>query len=155
MAVARSAGVMLFRHGAEGLQVLLAHPGGPYWRNKDAGAWQLPKGALEPGEDVEAAAMREAREELGIAVAGKLVSLGEVRQAGGKWGSAFAVEQDCDPTAIRSNHFDLEWPPRSGAMQSFPEIDRACWFTIEDARQMMLPSQQPFLDRLEDAVRGA
>lgn len=144
---------MLFRHSADGLEVLLAHPGGPYWRRKDVGAWQLPKGAIEAGEDAEAAAVREAREELGIAIAGKLVPLGEVRQAGGKWVTAFAVEQDCDSAAICSDHFELEWPPRSGTMQSFPEIDRAGWYSIAEARRVMLPSQQPFLERLEDAVR--
>lgn len=144
----RSAGLLIFRRGAGGLEVLLVHPGGPYWRNKDAGAWQVPKGLIESGEAAEAAARREAGEELGIAIEGVLVPLGEIRQKGGKIVEAFAIERDLDADAIRSNLFEMEWPPKSGRMQSFPEVDAARWFGLEEARGMMLESQRPLLDRL-------
>ena len=143
-----SAGILIHRRGADGVEVLLVHPGGPFWRGKDKGAWQLPKGALTPGEDAEAAARREVEEELGLVADAPLVSLGRVRQAGGKIVDAFAWERDVDAGAIVSNSFELEWPPQSGRMQNFPEIDEARWFTLAEARAMMLPSQLPFLDRL-------
>lgn len=134
------------------LEVLLIHPGGPYWRNKDLGAWQIPKGGIEPGEDAVAAARREVAEELGVTLVAPLVPLGRVRQAGGKLVEAFAAEQDTDPDAIVSITFELEWPPRSGRMQRFPEVDRARWFTIEDAAPAMLASQRPLLDRLSALI---
>jgi len=150
----RSAGLLIHRRAAAGSEVLLCHPGGPYWRNKDLGAWQIAKGMIEPGEDAEAAALREAREELGVAIAGKLLPLGAIRQKAGKIVEAFAIEQDVDPAQIRSNLFEMEWPPKSGRMQSFPEVDAARWFTLDAARRMMLESQQPLLARLEEMLAG-
>jgi len=147
-----SAGVLLYRRAAEGLAVLLVHPGGPYWRRKDKGAWQIPKGLIEPGEEVAAAALREAQEELGLQLSGELQPLCEIRQAGGKQVSAFALEQAIDADSIISNCFELEWPPRSGRMQSFPEIDAARWMTMEEAKAYILPSQLPLLQRLEELV---
>jgi predicted NUDIX family NTP pyrophosphohydrolase len=143
----RSAGVLLHRL-TPALEVLLVHPGGPYWQRKDHGAWQIPKGEIEPGEDPEAAARRETEEELGIVLTGRLRSLGEVRQAGGKWVTAFTAEQDLDPASIRSNRFEIEWPPRSGTLQSFPEVSAARWLAVAEARRIMLASQRPLLDRL-------
>jgi predicted NUDIX family NTP pyrophosphohydrolase len=128
------------------------HPGGPYWMRKDAGSWQIPKGVPEPGEDPAATARREAEEELGVALEGELRPLGEIRQAGGKLVTAFAVEQELDPAAIRSNAFEAEWPPRSGRTQRFPEVSAARWLTLEQARTVMLPSQLPLLDRLEELL---
>jgi predicted NUDIX family NTP pyrophosphohydrolase len=151
--VQRSAGILLYRHDPDGVAVLLVHPGGPYWQNKDVGAWQIPKGLIERGEDARAAALREVEEELGVKLPGHLEPLGEVRQAGGKWVEAFALEQNLDPATIVSNMFEMEWPPRSGSMRQFPEIDRAQWFTLLDARETMLTGQLPFLDRLGAIVR--
>jgi predicted NUDIX family NTP pyrophosphohydrolase len=132
--------------------VLLVHPGGPYWRNKDMGAWQLPKGLIASGEDAPAAAPREVKEELGVALTGNCIALGSIRQAGGKKVDAFAVEQDVDSEAISSNLFELEWPPGSGRIQSFPEIDTARWMAIDDAQAAMLKSQLPLLDRLKEML---
>jgi predicted NUDIX family NTP pyrophosphohydrolase len=132
--------------------VLLVHPGGPYWLRKDAGAWQIPKGVPEPGEKPAATARREAEEELGVSLEAELRPLGEIRQKGGKLVTAFAVEQDLDPDAIASNEFETEWPPRSGKRERFPEVSAAKWLTLEQARTIMLPSQLPLLDRLEDLV---
>jgi len=146
--IPRSAGVLLYRREGGRLEVLLVHPGGPYWRSKDAGAWQIPKGAIEPEEEDEAAARREAEEELGIVLTGELQPLMEVRQAGGKRVQAFLLEQDVDVDAIRSNTFEIEWPPRSGRLQSFPEIDRVEWMTLDLAREKILPSQLELLDRI-------
>jgi predicted NUDIX family NTP pyrophosphohydrolase len=150
--VQRSAGLLIWRRRDGGIDVLLVHPGGPYWRNKDAGAWQIPKGLIEPGEEPAVAAFREAEEELGMAIEGATAPLGEIRQAGGKIVEAFAVEADLDPAAICSNSFEMEWPPRSGRMRSFPEIDAARWFEIGDARGMMLASQIPLLEQLLGTV---
>jgi predicted NUDIX family NTP pyrophosphohydrolase len=144
-----SAGILMYRLHGGGPQVLLAHPGGPFWRRRDEGAWMLPKGELQPGEEAEAAARREFEEELGVAAAGRLHPLGRLRQRGGKWVEAFALEGDFDPATLRSNMFELEWPPRSGQRASFPEIDRVAWFTPAQARLRILPSQEAFLDRLE------
>jgi predicted NUDIX family NTP pyrophosphohydrolase len=132
--------------------VLLIHPGGPYWLRKDRGAWQIPKGEIEPGEDPAAAAVREVREELGVALEGELQPLGDIRQAGGKRVTAFALEHNLDPAAVVSNHFRVEWPPKSGVFESFPEVSAARWLTLEDARTVMLPSQLPLLDRLAAVV---
>jgi predicted NUDIX family NTP pyrophosphohydrolase len=144
-----SAGIMMWRRGGGGREVLLGHFGGPLWASRDAGAWAIPKGQIEDGEDARACARREFEEELGIAPQGPLVALGRIRQKGRKWVEAFALKGDLDPAAIRSNRFTLEWPPKSGKFQSFPEIDRAAWFGIEEARAMILPSQLPLLDLLE------
>lgn len=143
-----SAGVLIYRLTKGRREVLLVHPGGPYWRNRDRGAWQLPKGLIEPDEEPEAAARREAEEELGIRLEGKLLPLGSVRQKSGKVVEGFALEHDLDPTSLTGNTFPLEWPPRSGRIQSFPEIDAARWFALSEAAEWMLPSQTPFLERL-------
>jgi predicted NUDIX family NTP pyrophosphohydrolase len=144
-----SAGILMWRRGSGGREVLLGHFGGPLWATRDAGAWAIPKGLIEEGEDAQGCARREFEEELGIAAQGPLVPLGRIRQKGGKWVEAFALEGDLDPAAVRSKCFTLEWPPKSGRLQSFPEIDRAAWFGIAEARAMILPSQLPLLDLLE------
>ena len=136
-----------------GLQVLLVHPGGPFWRNKDVGAWQIPKGKIDEGEELLEAALREFEEELGVTPKGTARPLGRVRQAAGKLVDAFALEGDLDADAISSTNFEMEWPPKSGAMRSFPEVDRAAWFSLEEAREKMLISQQPLLDQLEAQLR--
>ena len=145
----RSAGILLFRRRDGALEVLLAHPGGPFWARRDAGAWTIPKGLIEPGETAEAAARREFLEELGTAAAGALVALGSVRQRGGKHVEAFALEGDFDVATLRSNTFETEWPPRSGRMNTYPEIDRIAWLDLPAARIQILEAQRPLLDRLE------
>ena len=144
--------MLLYRRTGAELEVLLIHPGGPYWLRKDVGAWQIPKGLPNPGEESEVTARREAEEELGLKLAGELEPLGEIRQAGGKLVTAFALEQDLNPAAIRSNEFEMEWPPKSGRMERFPEVSAAKWLTLEQARTVMLPSQLPLLDRLAEVV---
>jgi len=129
--------------------VLLIRPGGPYWRNKDAGAWMIPKGTLEPGEKPADAALREFSEETGTRLTAVPFPLTTVRQAGGKIVQAFAVEGDLDPALVHSNDFELEWPPRSGRFQRFPEVSEARWMSLAEARAMMLPSQLPLLNALE------
>jgi predicted NUDIX family NTP pyrophosphohydrolase len=151
----KSAGILVYRRGGSGVQVLLVHPGGPFWVRKDAGAWSIPKGEIDPAEDALAAAQREFAEETGMALAGEFVPLGDLRQAGGKHVTAWALELDLDPAAIRSNTFTLEWPPKSGRMRDFPEVDRAEWFDLDAARARILTSQRPFLDRLQAALEGA
>jgi predicted NUDIX family NTP pyrophosphohydrolase len=144
---------MYRRRGSDGaLEVLLVHFGGPFWRNRDEGAWAIPKGLIAPGESPEAAARREFEEELGTAAEGTLLSLGRIRQKGGKWVEAFALEGDLDAEAIVSNHFTVEWPPRSGRFASYPEVDAARWFDLGAARAKMLSSQLPLLDRLVEAL---
>ena len=133
---------------APNLEVLLVHPGGPYWRKKDEGAWSIPKGEMDEGEDAEVAARREFMEETGVALLGSLHPLGEIRQRGGKLVIAFAVEGDVDVRTIKSNTFEMEWPPKGGRMQSFPEIDRAEWFDLPAARAKILEGQRPLLDGL-------
>ncbi|MGN2246341.1 NUDIX domain-containing protein [Frateuria sp. GZRR35] len=150
-----SAGILLYRLHEGVAQVLLAHPGGPFWRRRDAGAWMLPKGELAAGEEAEACARREFEEELGVPAVGALVALGRLRQRGGKWVEAFALEGDLDPATVRSNLFEIEWPPHSGQQASFPEIDRVAWFTLAQARQQILPSQAPLLDWLDAMLAGA
>lgn len=144
-----SAGILLYRRRGRATQVLLIHPGGPFWRNKDKGAWMIPKGGVEEDEDVAACALREFEEELGSRPEGEPRPLCRVRQSGGKWVEAFALEGDLDADRIVSNEFLVEWPPRSGQFQSFPEVDRAAWFGLADARAFILPSQVPILDALE------
>jgi predicted NUDIX family NTP pyrophosphohydrolase len=143
-----SAGVLLYRRTTTGVEVLLVHPGGPLWRYRQIGWWQIPKGMVEPGETPEAAAGREAEEELGLRLIGTLLPLGRIRQVGGKRVEAFALAQDFDASQIVSNSFQMEWPPRSGRQQSFPEIDEARWYSPADASVMMLASQRPLLDAL-------
>ncbi|HEY2299821.1 MAG TPA: NUDIX domain-containing protein [Jatrophihabitans sp.] len=153
MAAARtSAGILLYRR-VPSLEVLLAHMGGPFFARKDDGAWSIPKGEYGPDEDAFAAALREFAEELGSpAPSTQLVPLGSVRQANGKVVTAWAVEGDLDAAAIVSNTFDLEWPPRSGRVQSFPEVDRAAWFDLESARPKLVKGQVELLDRLAAAL---
>jgi predicted NUDIX family NTP pyrophosphohydrolase len=152
MSPPHSAGVLLFRTADGALEVLLVKPGGPFWKNRDAGAWMIPKGGIEAGETAIDAAMREFEEETGTRLAGAPFPLAKVRQAGGKWVEAFAVEGDLDPAAVTSIEFEMEWPPRSGQRQRFPEIAQAEWMTLAKARRLMLPSQLPFLDALEEKV---
>ncbi|MEA2382315.1 MAG: hypothetical protein QOH72_2286 [Solirubrobacteraceae bacterium] len=153
MATKRSAGILLHRRRAGAHEVLLVHPGGPFWANKDAGAWSIPKGEYEDGEEPRAAALREFAEELGTPPPdGELVALGEVRQRSGKVVTAWALAGDADADVARSNTFTMEWPPRSGEMREFPEVDRAAWFSLDEARERILPAQAPLLDRL--AERG-
>jgi predicted NUDIX family NTP pyrophosphohydrolase len=149
-----SAGVALYRRAGDAVEIFLTHPGGPFWKNKDDGAWTFPKGEYAELEDPLAAAMREFREETGCEPAGQPLDLGEVRQKGGKLVRLYALEGDCDPAAIRSNTFRVEWPPRSKRYQEFPEVDRAGWFSPEDARRKLLASQVEFVDRLLRLVGG-
>jgi predicted NUDIX family NTP pyrophosphohydrolase len=144
----RSAGVLLYKYEAGELRVLLVHPGGPFWAKKDAGAWSIPKGEYVEGEEPEAAARREFEEELGVTLDSDLAALGEAVQPSRKRVIAFAAEGDLDIAAVRSNSFAIEWPPKSGRRQSFPEIDRAGWFTLAEAREKILAGQRVFLDRL-------
>ena len=149
-----SAGILLFRQSGGETEVLLIKPGGPFWRKKDAGAWMIPKGMVEPGETSAQAALREFTEETGVEVERVPFPLATVRQAGGKIVEAFAVEGDCDAAAVRSNEFQVEWPPRSGSFQSYPEVAEARWMTVTEARTMMLTSQLPLLDALEKTQIG-
>jgi predicted NUDIX family NTP pyrophosphohydrolase len=148
MAKRQSAGILLHRRREGGAEVLLVHPGGPLWSKKDEGAWSVPKGEFEPGESAEAVAVRELREETGCEVAGELVALAPCRQRGGKVVLAFAVAGDCDAERLKSNLFSMEWPPRSGRMQEFPEVDRGGWFSLDEARRKIMPGQAPLLDEL-------
>lgn len=147
-----SAGLLLFREVAGSPEVLLVHPGGPYWSRKDDGAWSIPKGELAEGEDGLAAARRELEEETGGRADGEAFPLAPLRQPGGKLVQAWAVRGDFDPNLLRSNSFTLEWPPKSGRMQQFPEVDRAGWFTLEGARKKILKGQAGFLDQLQELL---
>jgi predicted NUDIX family NTP pyrophosphohydrolase len=147
----RSAGILLFRRLPD-LEVFLVHPGGPFWAKKDAGAWTIPKGEYGDGEEPLAAARREFEEETGSAVDGEFLALGEVKQSGGKVVTAWAIERDLDATSIRSNTFSMEWPPRSRKIREFPEIDRANWFSVGEAREKLIPAQTAFLERLQGSV---
>lgn len=147
-----SAGILLFRRTGETFEVLLVHPGGPYWAKKDLGAWSIPKGLVEEGEEPLQGALRELEEELGSPfafAAEELIELGSVRQKAGKLVHCWAAEADFDPTTLRSNTFSIEWPPRSGTEREFPEVDRAEWFSLEEAGQKIIPAQGDFLDRLK------
>jgi predicted NUDIX family NTP pyrophosphohydrolase len=149
----RSAGILLYRTAGGDAEVLLVHPGGPFWARKDAGAWSIPKGEYGDAEDPRSCALREFEEETGAAPPpGELVDLGEVRQKGGKVVSAWAAEGDLDAESVRSNTFTMEWPPRSGRTAEFPEIDRAAWFGIDVAREKLVPAQAEFLDRLLERI---
>jgi predicted NUDIX family NTP pyrophosphohydrolase len=147
-----SAGVLLFRERDGATEVLLIKPGGPFWRNKDAGAWMIPKGAVEAGEKPAEAALREFEEETGTRLTSVPFPLKKIRQAGGKHVEAFALEGDLDPAAVTSNEFEIEWPPRSGRLERFPEVVEARWMGLNEARAMMLPSQLPLLDALEEKL---
>jgi predicted NUDIX family NTP pyrophosphohydrolase len=163
MASMHSAGILLFRRRGGEVEFLLVHPGGPFWRRKDIGAWSIPKGQIEAEEEARACAIREMEEELGPAPEldpEQLIELGSIRQRAGKVVEAWAAEADFDPATLASNTFSMEWPPRSGSEQEFPEVDRAEWFEIEKAREKILPAQAELLDRLlerlesEDGERG-
>jgi len=144
----RSAGLLMFRSKNSEIEVFLVHPGGPFWQKKDLSAWSLPKGEYSEGEDPLIAAKREFEEETGIKPEGEFISLEEIKQPSGKLITAWAFEGDCDSARVRSNTFSLEWPPKSGQVQEFPEIDRAGWFSIEDARLYILKGQLGFIDTL-------
>jgi len=153
----RSAGILLYRGGGAAPELLLVHPGGPFWANKDDGAWSIPKGEYSEGEDPLACAIREFQEELGSSPVNgptKVSNLGEIAQPSRKLVTAYAIKGDFDPARLRSNSFELEWPPNSGGMQSFPEVDRAAWFTLDEARVKILPGQAPFIDRLLEKLGG-
>lgn len=154
MAKKTSAGLLLYRRRGE-LEVFLVHPGGPFWAKKDTGAWSLPKGEFMDGEDPLQAARREFTEETGLTIDGEFRRLEPVKQSGGKVVHAWAVEADCDVTRVRSNLFSMEWPPKSGRMQQFPEVDRAQWFNIAEARQRIIAGQLGLLDQLTAALGAA
>ena len=144
----RSAGILMYRRRGGSLEVFLVHPGGPFWKNKDDGAWQIPKGELATDEEPLLCARREFEEETGFSADGEFTELGTFRQPGGKHVQAWAMEGNCDPARLVSNEFEMEWPPRSGRRQSFPEVDRGGWFGIDEARGKLLLGQRPVLDRL-------
>src|SRR6185436_21087488 len=144
----KSAGILLYRINNKKLEVLLVHPGGPFWKNKDEGAWSIPKGEFDDNEKPLDAALREMKEETGIIVKGDLIELTPVKQKSGKLVYAFAKEYDLDPSQIKSNEFEMEWPPRSGKKRSFPEIDKAEWFDIKTAKEKIIAAQWPLIDEL-------
>jgi predicted NUDIX family NTP pyrophosphohydrolase len=154
MAKKESAGILMYRYCASTLEIFLVHPGGPFWKNKDLGAWSIPKGEFNKGEDPLEAAKREFHEETGFAVNGGFIALGPVRQAGGKLVYAWAAEGDFKAESIKSNSFTMEWPPRSGRRKEFPEVDRAGWFSIELAREKILEGQLMLLDELQRKLKG-
>jgi len=147
----KSAGILLWKRERDSVLVLLVHPGGPFWKNKDAGAWSIPKGEYDDAEEPLAAAKREFAEELGALPAGKVTPLGEIRQKAGKVVTAFALEGDFDCANFKCNLFEIEWPPNSGKRASFPEIDQAQWFSLDEARRRINPGQAELIGRLEDA----
>lgn len=152
----KSAGLLLFRDVSGHLEVLLVHPGGPFWAKKDDGAWSIPKGEFEADEEALGAAKREFEEETGVACpAGEIIQLTPVRQPSGKAVYAWAIKGDFDPAALKSNTFSMEWPPKSGRQQEFPEVDRAAWLSIEVARRKILKGQVPFLDQLQELLVGS
>lgn len=150
----RSAGVLLYRRRGGRIEVLLGHPGGPYWTRKDEGAWMVPKGAVEPGEEALDAALREFAEEVGPVPAGTPVPLKTIRQNGGKLVEVFALEGEFDPAQLESNDFEMEWPPRSGQIRRYPELDRIGWMGLEEAEARMLESQRPLIEALRELLAG-
>jgi predicted NUDIX family NTP pyrophosphohydrolase len=150
-----SAGILMFRRRGAAVEVFLVHPGGPFWRNKDAGAWSIPKGEYSEGEDPLNAAKRELREETGIEARGTFLPLGQIKQSSGKLVTAWAVEGDFPAAEIRSNTFSMEWPPKSGRQQEFPEVDRADWFSCDEAKKRIVKGQAGFLDRLAQQIATA
>lgn len=152
MASKQSAGILVYRMKKKRLEVFLIHPGGPFWKNKDEGAWSIPKGEYAGDEDPLAAARRELKEETGFEVKGKFIPLTPIRQKGGKEVYAWAIKGDFDADAIKSNLFDMEWPPRSGKMQSFPEADKAAWLTVDEAMKKINPSQGALIHELTTLI---
>ena len=150
-----SAGLLMYRVRGGTIEVLLVHPGGPFWRKKDEGAWSIPKGEVELGEELLATARREFHEELGLEAAGNFIPLTPIRQKGGKVVHAWAFEGDCDPAAIRGNTFTMEWPPKSGRAIEFPEVDKAAFFDLEAARRKINPAQAALLDQLDRLLKTA
>jgi predicted NUDIX family NTP pyrophosphohydrolase len=148
----RSAGILMYRRGAQGLDVLLVHPGGPFWARKDLGAWSIPKGEYSKGDELLATAIREFAEETGISPLGEFRPLGEITQPGRKIVTAFALEGDFDAATLKSNTFELEWPPKSGRKANFPEVDRAEWFSLDMAREKILSGQRELIIRLQEMV---
>jgi predicted NUDIX family NTP pyrophosphohydrolase len=144
-----SAGILLFRRRPAGMEVMLVHPGGPFWAKKDAGSWSIPKGLADEGEDLLAAAKREFLEETGMSVEGEFLALGARQQPGGKTIVAWALEGDFDPAILKSNMFAIEWPPRSGRMAEFPEVDRAAWYSIDEALEKVNKGQRPIIAALD------
>jgi predicted NUDIX family NTP pyrophosphohydrolase len=157
MSSKHSAGLVVYRRRAGGLDVLLVHPGGPFWAKKDRGAWSIPKGEFDPTEQTDAllVARREFEEETGHAIVGHFVPLSEIRQAGGKVVHAWSVEGDLDDSRVRSNTFSMEWPPRSRKFRRFPEVDRAEWFPVAEAKERILQSQRALLEQLEELMHGS
>ena len=153
MAAKQSAGILLYRKKAGALEVFLVHPGGPFWKKKDAGAWSVPKGEINEGEDMLAAAVREFKEETGQELSGHFVPLKPVVQKAGKKVYAWAIAGDIDMTGLQSNTFLLEWPPKSGRQQEWPEVDKWGWFTLAEAREKMNASQAGFLEQLEELIK--
>jgi predicted NUDIX family NTP pyrophosphohydrolase len=151
----RSAGILIYRRGATGIEVFLVHPGGPYWAKKDEGAWSVPKGECEPGEDGLAAARRELAEETGLAPQGDFLRLGCFRQSSAKTVEVWAVEGEADPARLQANSFTMEWPPRSGQVKAFPEVDRAGWFSLAEAARKLVKGQVPILSALAALTAGA
>jgi predicted NUDIX family NTP pyrophosphohydrolase len=148
----QSAGLVMYRRRNSALEVFLVHPGGPFWAQKDLGAWSIPKGAYLDGEEPLAAAQREFQEETGFAAQGEFWELGSLKQASGKIVSAWAFEGDCDPAKLKSDSFTMEWPPRSGRQIEVPEVDRGAWYAIEEAKVRLLAGQREFLDRLVEKI---
>jgi len=144
----KSAGVLVFRKAASGVEIFLAHPGGPFWTKKDDGAWTIPKGEIDEGEDAQAAALREFKEETGVSLSGDMMTLGQFRQPSGKIVQAWALESDIDAAAVASNDFEMEWPPKSGRMGRFPEIDRAAWFSPDEALVKITKGQRAIVEAL-------
>ena len=151
--VKKSAGLVIYRHKAGMLEIFLVHPGGPFWSKKDAGVWSIPKGEFEEEEDPIEAALREFTEETGVKITGDLIALDALRQPGGKTVYAWAIAGNFDPAVIKSNTFSMEWPPKSGRVKEFPEVDRAGWFSIEEAMIKILKGQQGFIIQLEEKLR--
>src|SRR3954466_10620281 len=150
--IRKSAGILLWKRERGALRVLLVHPGGPFWKNKDLGAWSIPKGEYGAGEEPLAAAKREFAEELGALPSGDVTALGEITQKAGKVVTGFALEADFDCATFKCNDFEMEWPPKSGKRASFPEVDKAQWFSPDEARQKINPAQRELIDRLEAAI---
>ncbi|HEX2847235.1 MAG TPA: NUDIX domain-containing protein [Chitinophagaceae bacterium] len=149
----QSAGILLYRFRGKDMEVFLVHPGGPFWKNKDAGTWSIPKGEYEETEDPLTAAVREFKEETGHTIKGSFLPLTSIKQKSGKWVQAWALEGELDETKVQSNFFEIEWPPGSGKQQAFPEVDKAAWFNLQEAKEKLNPAQVSLLNELEDLLQ--